>query len=146
MNIRRAEPGDWDEWLRMRCALWDDASAEEHEAEMRDILADPDSPVFVAARPNGRLGGFLEGGVRKYADGCDSSPVGYIEGWYMDADLRRQGLGGALVQAMEAWARERGLTEMASDTWIENETSIAAHKRLGYEEAERLVHFVKSLP
>ncbi|GAB4489728.1 MAG: GNAT family N-acetyltransferase [Anaerolineales bacterium] len=145
MNIRRAEPGDWDEWLRMRCALWGDASAEEHEAEMRDILADPDSPVFVAARPTGLLGGFLEGGVRKYADGCDSSPVGYIEGWYVDADLRCQGLGGALVQAMEAWARKRGLTEMASDTWIENETSIAAHKRLGYEEAERLVHFVKRL-
>ncbi len=146
MNIRRAEPADWDEWLRMRRLLWDDASVEEHEAEMREILADPDTPVFLAVCPDGRPGGFLEGGIRKYADGCETGPVGYIEGWYVDADLRRQGVGGALVQAMEAWARQRGLTEMASDTWIENETSIAAHKRLGYEEAERLVHFVKRLP
>jgi aminoglycoside 6'-N-acetyltransferase I len=145
MNIRRAEPADWDEWLRMRRLLWDDTSVEEHEAEMRDILADPDAPVFIALRPDGRPGGFLEGGIRKYADGCEAGPVGYIEGWYVDSDLRRQGLGGALVQAMEAWARQRGLTEMASDTWIENETSIAAHKRLGYQEAERLVHFVKKL-
>lgn len=145
MNIRRIEPADWDEWLRMRCALWDDAAPEEHQAEMREILADADSPVFVAARSDGRLGGFLEGGVRKYADGCETGPVGYIEGWFVDEDLRRKGVGGALVRAMETWARERGLREVASDTWIENETSIAAHKRLGYEEAERLVHFVKKL-
>lgn len=145
MNIRRIEPADWDEWLRMRCALWDDATPEEHEAEMRAILSDPDSPVFVAVRPDGRLGGFLEGGLRKYAEGCETSPVGYIEGWYVDADLRRKGVGGALVRAMEAWARERGLRELASDTWIENETSIAAHKRLGYQEVERMVCFVKRL-
>ncbi len=146
MNIRRAEPADWDEWLRMRRLLWSDTFTEEHEAEMREILADPDAPVFLAIRPDGRPGGFLEGGIRKYADGCETGPVGYIEGWYVDADLRRQGVGGALARAMEAWARERGLTEMASDTWIGNETSIAAHKRLGYAEAERLVHFVKRLP
>lgn len=145
MNIRRIEPADWDEWLRMRCALWDDATPEEHQAEMRAILSDPDSPVFVAVRPDGRLGGFLEGGLRKYAEGCETSPVGYIEGWYVDADLRRRGVGGALVRAMETWARERGLREVASDTWIENETSIAAHKRLGYEEVERMVCFVKRL-
>lgn len=145
MNIRRVEPADWDEWLRMRCALWDEATPEEHQAEMRAILSDPDSPVFVAVRPDGRLGGFLEGGLRKYAEGCETSPVGYIEGWYVDADLRRKGVGGALVRAMETWARERGLREVASDTWIENETSIAAHKRLGYEEVERMVCFVKRL-
>ncbi len=131
MNIRRAEPADWDEWLRMRRLLWDDASAEEHQAEMREIMVDPDAPVFLAIRPDGRPGGFLEGGIRKYADGCETGPVGYIEGWYVGADLRRPGVGGALVRAMEAWVRERGLTELASDPWIGNETSIAAHKRLG---------------
>jgi hypothetical protein len=34
---------------------------------------------------------------------------------------------------------------MASDTWLENESSIAAHQRLGYYEVDRLVHFVKRL-
>jgi aminoglycoside 6'-N-acetyltransferase I len=49
------------------------------------------------------------------------------------------------VQAVEAWAREQGYTEIASDTWLDNETSIRAHLALGYEESERLVHFRKSL-
>ncbi|PWH11912.1 MAG: hypothetical protein DDG60_15770 [Anaerolineae bacterium] len=145
MNIRRLQPSDWDEWLRMRCALWDDTTPEEHRAEMRSLLADPDSPVFVAECSDGRLGGFLEGGIRNYAEGCDTSPVGYIEGWYVEAHLRRKGVGRALVAAMEDWARERGLTEVASDTWLENEISILAHQRLGYQEVERVVCFVKKL-
>jgi aminoglycoside 6'-N-acetyltransferase I len=50
-----------------------------------------------------------------------------------------------LVQAAEEWARSQGLTEMASDTWLENEVSIRAHLKMGYQEAERLVHFMKKL-
>ena len=63
----------------------------------------------------------------------------------MDEDLRGQGVGKALVEAAEEWARSQGLSEMGSDTWLENEVSIRAHLKLGYEEAERLVHFVKKL-
>ena len=143
--IRPAQADDKREWLRMRLALWPDHIAEESLAEMDVFLADPLTPTFVAVRENGSLGGFLEGGLRKYAEGCDSSPVGYLEGWFVDEDLRGQGVGSALVGAMEAWAREQGCTEMASDTWLDNETSIQAHLKLGYEESERLVHFRKPL-
>jgi len=139
------ERRDWDDWLRMRLALWPDASTSEHLAEMEAIFEAAEAPVFVAVRPNGTPGGFLEGGTRQSADGCEGGPVGYIEGWYVVADLRRQGVGRALVRAFETWARESGLQEIGSDTWLGNEVSIAAHTRLGYLEAERLVHFVKKL-
>jgi aminoglycoside 6'-N-acetyltransferase I len=112
---------------------------------MDDLLADPLTPVFVAARPDGSLGGILEAGTRKYAENAETSPVGYIEGWYVDEDLRGQGIGRALVQAAEDWARSQGFAEMGSDTWLENEVSIQAHLKLGYEETERLVHFIKKL-
>lgn len=142
--IRRAKAEDKSEWFRMRLLLWPDHT-EAELLEMDKILSDEDEPVFVAERANGKLGGFLEGGTRKYVDGCDTSPVGYIEGWYVDEDLRQKGVGGRLVQAMEDWVRARGLTEMGSDTWLDNETSITAHQHLGYVEMERLVHFAKKL-
>ncbi len=78
-------------------------------------------------------------------EGCETSPVGYIEAWYVDEHARGQKLGRELILAAEHWAREKGCTEMASDTWLENEASITAHLRLGYSEVERLVHFAKRL-
>jgi len=49
------------------------------------------------------------------------------------------------MQAAEDWARSISITEMASDTWLDNEISIKAHFAAGYEEVERLVHFLKTL-
>jgi aminoglycoside 6'-N-acetyltransferase I len=63
----------------------------------------------------------------------------------VDATERRQGVGRALIQAAEDWARSRGYTEMASDALIDNEVSHASHHALGYKEVERLVMFRKSL-
>ena len=145
ITIRRARIEDKPDWLRMRLLLWVEGAAQDFSEDIDVLLHSENEPVFIAARLDGRPGGFLEGGIRKYADGCETSPVGYIEGWYVDEDLRRHGVGGMLIRAMEDWARERGLQEMASDTWLENEASIVAHLKLGYEEQERLVHFSKKL-
>ena len=143
ITVRRAVASDNPEWLRMRQILWPDEIEHLSFEEMNGILADPMLPVFVAVRPNGMLGGFLEAGTRKYAEGGESSPVGYIEGWFVDEDLRKHGVGRALMQAAEDWARSQGLVEVGSDTWLDNEISIKAHKKLGYKEMERLVHFLK---
>jgi aminoglycoside 6'-N-acetyltransferase I len=143
--IRRAATPDLDDWLRMRQLLWPYSDPGQLRTEMERMLAEPLEPAFVAVRPDGSLGGFLEAGLRKYADGCSTSPVGYIEGWYVDEDLRRLGVGARLVRAAEEWAREQGCSEMASDTWLDNDMSISAHRSLGYEECERLVHFCKKL-
>jgi len=49
--------------------------------------------VYLAERSDGGLCGFLEASFRSRADGCESTPVGYIEGWYVDWDMRRQSVG-----------------------------------------------------
>ena len=113
--------------------------------DMDDRLLDPEYAVFIASSADGKLVAFIEAGLRAYGEGCETSPVGYIEAWYVDEHIRGQKLGREMVYAAEQWAREKGCREMASDTWLENEASIAAHFRLGYEEADRLVHFVKRL-
>jgi aminoglycoside 6'-N-acetyltransferase I len=129
----------------MRRALWDDCPDEQQAREMDEILASDTEEVFVAERPDGGLCGFLEASLRSQADGCDTTPVGYIEGWYVDPDVRRQGIGRALVEAAEAWARSKGCRQMASDAELWNEVSHRAHGALGYEETARLVLFKKDL-
>ena len=101
--------------------------------------------TFVVERTRGGLCGFIEVSLRNVAEGCTTSPVAYIEGWYVDADSRRRTLGTRLVQAAEAWARRHGLQEIASDTQIDNTVSIHAHTRLEYEEVDRIVCFRKRL-
>ncbi len=145
LTIRLATADDKSEWLRMRLLLWPENDADSLLREMDHLLSDPMTPVFVLERPAGGLGGFLEAGTRKYADGCETTPVGYIEGWFIDEDLRGKGNGHALVRRAEDWARSQGLKEMGSDTWLDNEASIRAHLAMGYEEVERLIHFAKTL-
>ena len=90
--------------------------------------------------------GFLEVHLRDYAEGAESSsPVGYLEGLYVDSEYRRQGIGGALVRAGEQWAWSQGCTEIASDAQIDNAVSIELHRRMGYAEVERQVCFLKRL-
>jgi aminoglycoside 6'-N-acetyltransferase I len=144
-TIRRATDEDKPEWLRMRHGLWPDAPLEYLALDLDDLLADMDTAVFLAFNENEQPVGFIEVSLRSFAEGCETSPVGYIEAWFVGELVRGQNLGRELVQTAERWARERGCSEMASDTWLENEESIAAHLRLGYHEADRLVHFVKRL-
>ena len=101
--------------------------------------------VLVADRGDGSLCGFVEIGSRTYAEGCESTPVAFLEGWYVDPDVRRTGVGSALIRAAEAWAVAHGYSEMASDTELENDVSLSAHLALGYEEVERQICFRKRL-
>jgi aminoglycoside 6'-N-acetyltransferase I len=129
----------------MRRALWDDCPVDVQEREMGEYLTEPINRVFLAERPEGGLCGFLEAAIHPWAVGCEQRPVGYIEGWYVDADVRQQGVGRALVEAAEAWARSNGCRQMASDAQIENLISQQAHTALAYEETYRLVFFKKEL-
>ena len=142
---RIALPEDRVEWFRMRRTLWDDCPDDLQLREMEEILGSNTEVVFFAERPGGGLCGFIEAALRSRADGCDSTPVGYIEGWYVDEDTRRCGVGRALVDAAEAWARSKGCRQMASDAELWNEVSHQAHGALGYEESARLVLFKKNL-
>lgn len=145
MTVRELLPADNADWLRMRCALWPETSPEAHRTEMLAWRERSDAVVLVAPRTDRGLMGFAEIGTRSLADGCETSPVAYLEGWYVDADARGQGVGAALIRAAEAWARARGFREFASDAELENVESQRAHTALGFREVSRAVLYLKTL-
>ena len=145
VKIRQIVEGDRADWVRMRDALWP-GSLSDHEEETRHYFdARQDVPIVLVAEVGDRLVGFLELDVRKYAPGCRSSPVPFIEGWYVEPVSQRRGIGRALIEAAEREARAAGYSEIASDAEADNATSIAAHLALGYEAVERVVCFRRSL-
>lgn len=149
MTIRPYEPRDLDEWRRMRFLLWPDQGPDDLNAWRARI----DAIVLVAERPGparsahapAPLCGFAEAGARAWAEGCTTAPVAYLEGWFVDADMRRQGVGAALLAAVEAWARLAGYRELGSDADVDDLVSHAAHAALGFTDAGRQVLFRKDL-
>jgi len=80
-------------------------AAEEHTHDLDAHFATLQRGItFVVESCGGGLCGFIEVSRRNYAEGCTTSPVAYIEGWYVDEESRRRTLGTRLVQAAEAWA------------------------------------------
>jgi aminoglycoside 6'-N-acetyltransferase I len=147
MVVRLFRSEDLPEWRRMRDALWPDQTA----GDVAAWLARPDTAVLVAERTaggggsGGGLCGFAEVGARSIAEGCTTSPVAYLEGWYVDPDARRRGVGTTLLHAVEDWARRAGYRELASDTELTNQVSQQVHERLGFTEVERAVQYRKAL-
>jgi aminoglycoside 3-N-acetyltransferase len=144
--IRAATREDRPEWLRLRAALWPAHDRADLERELDTMLAENSREVaFVAEIAPGRLCGWVEVSLHEEAEGCNSSPVGYIEGWFVDPSHRGWGIGRRLVEAGETWARSCGCTEMASDTTSEFPESPSAHRALGYIDAGATFHFRKEL-
>src|SRR5262245_48552952 len=115
--VRQPRAEDLAEWSRMRAALWPETPAGSHAKEIAAFLSGELTGwlagleavvVFVAVRPGGELCGFIEASVRPMADGCTTHPVGYVEGWFVDPDVRRQGVGRLLIEAAQAWAASQG--------------------------------------
>jgi aminoglycoside 6'-N-acetyltransferase I len=145
MTIREIVESDRPDWVRLRESLWP-GSLSDHDSETRKYFTDrAETPIVFVAETNGRVVGFLELDFRKYAPGCRSSPVPFIEGWHVESGYQRRGIGRALVEAAEARARAMGHHEIASDSEVVNAGGIAAHRAVGYEEIERVVCFRRQL-
>ena len=145
MHIRPVQPTDRAEWLRMRLNLWG-GTAEEHTQDLDAYFSSPqDGVTFVVERPAGGLCGFVEVSLRNYAEGCTTSPVAYIEGWYVDQDLRRREIGQPARPSRRGMGEASWAQEIASDTQIDNTVSFHAHTALGYVEVDRIVCFRKRL-
>ncbi|MBI2429606.1 MAG: GNAT family N-acetyltransferase [Ignavibacteriales bacterium] len=145
--IRSVDASSAAAWERMRRELWP-AEPDDHKEEVARFLSGKqkrEEEVLIAFTPDEIPIGFIELSIRPYAEGCRSEKVAYIEGLFVEKRMRKEGAGAALVKAAEEWGRAHGCMEIASDTEIENESSIAAHKAFGFDEVMRVVCFRKDL-
>ncbi|GAA1592604.1 hypothetical protein GCM10009764_14530 [Nocardia ninae] len=105
-----------------------------------------DAAAFLARDERGTAVGFGEVTLRHdYVNGCDTSPVAFLEGLFVIPSHRSSGVARALCEVMEAWGRENGCTEFGSDALLSNAEGQNMHAALGFEERERVVYYRKML-
>ena len=137
---------DREAYPALRARLWPgEPEVAEEAAQILAGAAELAEVVFVARAEDGPAVGFLEMRLRGEAEGCTGSPVPTVEGWFVETAWRGRGVGRALIEAAEAWARGRGYGELASDAEVDNRGSRAAHRALGFEELPAVVPMRKRL-
>ncbi len=144
MEIQKAEEGNLSQVAAFAAKLWTGC-------ELSEVLQDVTArylagEAFFLAYEQGEPIGFAEVSLRQdYVKGSETSPVGYLEGIFVKENARRHGAAKQLLSACEAWAREQGAREFASDCRIDNETSASFHRACGFAEAGRILCFIKAL-
>ncbi len=145
MQIQVCTPEMLDEWVVLRSQLWPGEIPSLRPGAL-DMLENPDQVAFLAQDDKGQAIAFAEAAIRRdYVNGCETSPVGFLEGIYVVPAWRRQGVARALCDIIAEWVKEEGCREFASDALLENEKSHTMHKALGFLETERVVYFRKKL-
>lgn len=139
VRVHRLGPADVDDWASLRCELFPDRTRSDFLHEARALVTAETHAGFVAKLAGRGAVGICEVALRDHAEGCTTSPVAFLEGWFVRGDSRRMGVGRALVAAATAWAATRGCREFASDTEIGDQPALAAHLALGFQEVARVV-------
>lgn len=145
IEYRIANLKDLDITTEMAFELFTDSNKEELRQEFIDLLQDNEAIIFLAYT-DGECAGFAQCQLRHdYVEGCSTSPVGYLEGIYVREKFRRNGIAKDLLKNCENWAKASGCTEFASDCEFGNTVSQIFHKKVGFEEANRIICFKKPL-
>ena len=125
--------------------MWDDASISELEQEFEELIVSDKAKCFIKY-VDGIAVGFAQCQLRTdYVEGTDSSPVGYLEGIFVEDKYRKCGYARELLRECENWAKEKLCTEFASDCELVNEESLRFHMALGFEEVNRIICFKKEI-
>ena len=148
MKVERSTLDHLQEWAELRAALWPDDPVDRHRRDaIGTYLSGSDNAAaFICQASTGDVIGFAEATLRRdFVNGCETSPVLFLEGIYVRPDHRHKGVARLLCAAVATWGLSMGCTEFASDAMLGNTESHKFHEALGFKETERVVYFHKRL-
>jgi len=149
ITFSKAKPSDIDTATDLLCLLYEGEglglSREELIAENEQLFADSNQAFFLAFdgdKPIGISHGSLR---REYVTGAMDGLKGYLEAIYVLPGYRENGIATELVRTIELWAGRHGCRELASDSLLDNTDSYSFHLKIGFEETERNIFYLKEI-
>jgi aminoglycoside 6'-N-acetyltransferase I len=148
MNIRCTDEVTDRDWLLLRGEFFPEDFPGEHQQFLQNLGQKTDGrgrfTAFVAHADDGVAMGFAEVAMRQdFVNGCQHRPALFLEGIFVRPEFRGHGIAKALCAAAEEFGARQGCREFASDVFIDDHDSLAAHVALGFAETERVVYFRK---
>ena len=151
--IRKAGVEDAVTLAKLAIRMWEDNTVEGLAEDFSGLVSSDRAACFLCYKGEEAddgdecdAVGFAQCQLRfDYVEGTETSPVGYLEGIYVDDNCRHQGIESQLLKACQEWAKEQGCKEFASDCELDNIDSFKFHMALGFEEAGRVICFRKEL-
>ncbi|NLB27550.1 MAG: GNAT family N-acetyltransferase [Clostridiaceae bacterium] len=114
--------------------------------ENRRILQSQDEIIWLASLGDTPVGAAHVAVRHEYVEGAPEGCVsGYLEAIYVLPAYRFKGIARQLVLQCEGWSKEKGCKVLASDCELDNLTSERFHKKTGFVEVSRNIHFIKVL-
>ena len=143
--IKKAETADAGKIAGLAVLMWNTSTVQELTREFLEIMEQGKGQFFLKY-DQGIPVGFAQCALRyDYVEGTETSPVGYLEGIFVQEAYRRKGYARELLAECEKWAKEKGCREFASDCEAVNDSSFRFHMAAGFEEANRIICFTKKL-
>ncbi|MEA5139175.1 aminoglycoside 6'-N-acetyltransferase [Arcicella rigui] len=145
MQIEELSQDNLTDLTELVLEFWTECDFEEEYEAYKNII-EADDEICYLLQENNTYIGFIHLTLRHdYVEGTDDLPVAYIEALYIKAAYQREGFGKQLINVAELWAKQKGCSQLASDTELNNTKAIDFHKKAGFEEVNRIVCFVKNL-
>lgn len=143
--IRKAEKGDLGILANLAELIWSHSTIDTLLHEFSEMITKGNMQFFLKFANNMPVG-FAQCSLRyDYVEGTETTPVGYLEGIFIKEGFRNKGYAKELLAACEAWAKDKGCKEFASDCEIDNIDSFFFHKAMNFTEANRIICFIKAL-
>ncbi len=143
--IRRATEIDASALAKLAIQMWDDSTLSELEANFAELIRNENAVCFIKYVEGNPIG-FAQCQIRQdYVEGTKTSPVGYLEGIFIEEEFRHKGFARELLQECEKWAKDKKCFEFASDCELNNTDSLKFHLATGFEEVNRIICFKKEI-
>lgn len=141
MDVRPMVPEDVEAAARLSTELGYPATAEELAGRLADLSWREDHAVLVAELDGAVIGWIHVQESRLVVE----PPRADITGLVVSREVRRAGVGRALVEAAERWAAERGADRIRVRSNVVREDAHAFYPAIGFEVAKTSTVFEKQL-
>jgi ribosomal protein S18 acetylase RimI-like enzyme len=136
MPVRRIDPGEWRTLRDIRLRALADApeafgatlaeASALSDADWQARADPPDSAVFVADGPESLIAMVIGGPAPAYPE------IAAVFSMWVAPEVRGQGVGEALIDAVKAWAKAAGYPSLGLGVTSTNVHAIALYERLGF--------------